>query len=343
MRKYIFIAFFSLALSLGLLSCGIHGLLSDELSESKIVEALQEALFLGSKTAAENLSTPCANMGNCTSGYLGNKQKIDLVGTTLEILLPDTIKHVLDTIDYFTDKFNALPSSILSAINTAMNLSGHLSKPSATAGPAQSASLNFSNLSGLGSRIKDTLNMGAERAAPKSVDLFRDAIFEMSFSNARSILFGNDSIAATSYLRDKTKTELQGVFGGILESCLNELHLNEFWGPVASNYNSFANAYKSAIISSGVTSTLNVYNSSLPESRKVKLPGLPYDNLGADLSGDLSKYATGRALDGLFYMVGVQESKLRADPWGTVRAVGGFITDAVGDLLGSVFSKAKEG
>jgi len=342
MRKYIFIALFSLAFSLGLLSCGIHGL-SDELSDSKIVEALQEALFLGSKTAADNLSKPCTNMGNCTSGYLGNKQKIDLLGTTLEILLPKEIGDVLNNIDSFTDKYDALPPTVRSAINTAMNLNGYLSKPSATAGSAQSASLSFSNLRGLGSRIKDTLNIGAERAAPQSVDLFKKAIFEMSFSNARNILFGDDSIAATSYLKDKTKPELQGVFSDILESCLNELHVNEFWGPIARGYNEFATAYSSAMSNSFVSSTLASYNRDKPESSKVKLPGLPYNNLGANLSHDLSEYATGRALDGLFYMVGVQESKLRADPWGTVRAVGGFITDTIGDLLGNVFSKAKEG
>jgi len=330
MRKYIFIVLFSLAFSLGLLSCGMHGLFADDLSDSKIAEALQEALFLGSKTAALNLGTSCSSGSEeCKTGYLGRVVEIDL---------PDTIGGVLSTIDSFMDEFDALPSSITSTINSVMSLNSSLLKSSA----ASDFSDLRNNLRGLGGRIKDTLNRGAERAAPKSVDLFRDAIFDMSFSDARGILFGNDSTAATSYLKKTTFLGLQGIFGGILKNCLEELELNSFWKPyIASPYNSFASAYSQAAKSSDVKYALSLYNSL--NSKQVELPSLPYPKLGEDLSGDLSKYATGKALEGLFYMVGVQEANLRADPWGTVKAVGGFITDAIGDLLGDVFSKAKEG
>jgi len=328
MCKYIFIVFFSLAFSLGLLSCGLHGLLPDELSESKIVEALQEALYLGSQTAAENLSEPCKNQGDCTTGYLGNK--------LVEIALPDTVKNVLDKIDSFTDNFDNLPAPVISAVNSFLNSNSSLLKTSVAAGSTQSISLsNLSNLRNLGSRIKETLNRGAEEAAPQSVDLFKDAIFGMSFSDARSILFGDDSIAATSYLEAATFTGLQGIFGGILKSHLDKLGLNNYWGSLASNYNSFANAYSLAEKNNGVKLALSLSGTTLPK--------LPYGNLPNDLSGELSNYATGKALGGLFYMVGVQESKLRADPWGAVKAAGKFLTDAIRDLLGDVFSKAKEG
>jgi len=325
MRKFIFIALFSLALSLGLLSCGLHGFGTDDLSDSKIVEALQEALFLGSKTAASNLGEACTTTSNCLTGYLGNE--------LVEIALPDTIKTVLDKIDAFTKEIDEITSIISKS---------PLLKSSIAAGSIEAISLpDFSKFRGLSSRIKDTLNRGAERAAPESVDMFKNAIFEMSFSDARSILFGSDNIAATSYLKQMTFTGLQGIFGGILESCLEELGLNSFWKPyIASPYNSFASSYSSA--NNSFKTAVTAYN-ALHSSSPLTLPALPYATLGEDLSGDLSKYATGRALDGLFYMVGVQESKLRADPWGTISSVGGFITDAVGDLLGSVFSKAKEG
>jgi len=305
MRKFIFIAFFSLALSLGLLSCGLHSLFADDLSDSRIVDALQEALFLGSQTAADNLSSPCANPSNggCTSGYLGNTQKIDAQGTTLEIDTPNYVKDVLGGIDSFIGK---VPT------------------------PVQPLLTSISGFHGYGDKIKKTLNEGAEQAAKEAVPLFRDAIFGMSFSDARNILFGNDNTAATSYLKDKTFPHLKELFGGKLAAMLNKLKLNSFWSPIASNYNAFAGSYKSMRANP-------VYNS-------YKFPGLPYEtDLPTDLSGYLSDYATGRALDGLFYMVGVQESKLRADPWGAVKAVSGFITDAIGDLLGDVFSKAKEG
>jgi hypothetical protein len=336
MRKFIFIAFFLLAFSFSLLSCGLHSLFPDDLSDSKIAEALQEALFLGSKTAANNLGTSsCTSdlreFGGCTTGYLGNK--------LVEIALPDTIKDVLDKIDSFTEKFNALPKEITSPIN----LSNSRSKSLTATESFQSISLNdfISSFSGLGNKIKKTLNEGAEQAAPKSVELFKDAIFRMSFSDARGILFGDVDNAATSYLKEMTFTGLQGIFGGILENCLNVLHLNSIWEPVATGYNSFANAYSSAMPS--LESAVDYYNLSRPPSSKISLPSLPYNELGKNLTGDLSEYATGKALDGLFLMVGKQESKLREDPWGTVKAVGNFITDAIGDLLGDVFSKAKEG
>jgi hypothetical protein len=305
MRKFLLIAFFSLALSLGLLSCGLHGLFTDDLSDSRIVDALQEALFLGSQTAANNLSSPCANpsSGGCTSGYLGNTQKIDALGTTLEIALPDSVKHVIGGIDSFMGN---IPSPIKSAL------------PS------------LSGFQGYGSSIKETLNKGAEQAAKEAVPLFRDAIFEMSFSDARNILFGDDNTAATSYLKEKTFPQLKESFGGKLTAMLNKLKLNSFWSPIASNYNTFATGYKSL--------------GANPAYSGINFPALPYkDGLPTDLSGYLSDYATGRALEGLFYMVGVQEAKLRADPWGAVKAVGSLITDTVGDLLVDVFGKAKEG
>jgi hypothetical protein len=313
MRKFILIAFFLLAFSLGLLSCGMHNI--DELSDSKIAEALQEALFLGSKTAADNLSTPCNGLGECATGYLGRE--------LMEIALPDTVENVLTSVNSFMDDFGGVPSIIANALN--MNSSV------------------FSSFQGLGDNIKKTLNRGAEQAAPKSIDLFKKAIFEMPFSDARNILFGNNDTAATSYLKRETFVDLQGIFGDILKNCLNALHLNSFWHPIASNYNSFATAYSSAKALPSVTNALNVYNLGRPENSKYSLPPLPYENLPEDISEHLSTYATGRALEGLFYMVGVQESKLRADPWGEVSRAVGFLTDAIGDLLGDVFSKAKEG
>jgi len=329
MRKFIFIAFFSLVFSFSLLSCGLHAL--DDLSDSKIVEALQQALVLGSKTAASNLGTPCAGSStSCATGYLGNK--------LVEIALPDTIQNVLNKIDSFTKEIDKITSVIPNS----------LLKSSADAGSIQAISLSDistlrNNLSGLGGRIKDTLNRGAERAAPQSVDLFTDAILGMSFSDARGILFGNDNTAATSYLKEATFNGLQGIFGGILKNCLEELKLNSFWKPyIANPYNSFASTYSS--YKSSLQSAVDTYNKNPFNGSKLSAaPELPYARLGEDLSGDLSKYATGKALDGLFYMVGEQESKLRADPWGAVKSVGNLVSDAVGDLLGNVFSKAKEG
>jgi hypothetical protein len=299
----------------GLFSCGLHDILPLNdygITDKKMVEALQEALVLGSRTAALNLGdSSCesnlAELGNCTKGYLGNK--------LVEIILPDTVSRVLNQINSFTNKLDALPSPVKSTLQSAVG------------------SLDFS---GYANSLKNALNRGAEQAAPASVDVFKNAIFGMSFVDAKNVLLG-DSVAATSYLHTTTYSGLQNAFGPIIKKPLDLLNPNQHWKPIADAYNSFATLY---------TNTINSYNSINPYN-KIDLSDskyrLPYSSLDTDLSESLANWATGKALDGLFLMVGKQETKLRADPWGTVKALGGFITDTVGDLLTDVFGSAKDG
>jgi hypothetical protein len=264
-----------------------------------MVEALQEALVLGSKTAASNLgdSTTCAASmraaGGCITGFLGNE--------LVEIIVPDTVKNVLDKISLFANAITAIPGLQSSAL---------------------------SGLSDYGDSIKVALNRGAEQAAPASVEVFKKAILGMSFSDAKGVLMG-DSIAATSYLKTTTYDGLQGAFASIIKQPLDLLNPNKFWKPIASAYNSFANSYSSSLDN--------------PLVSALSPPSLPYNELPEDISQYLSEYATGKALDGLFLMVGKQETALRADPWGTISSLGKFLNNGVGDLLGNVFEKAKNG
>jgi len=313
MRNLLFVGVFAVASCL--LSCSF----TEDLSAPKVVKALQEALVLGSKTAASNLGdSSCeadlSSLGECTKGYLGNK--------LVEIALPDTVANVLKKVDSFTSAFGALPSGAVALLPS--NLKSQYNA--------------ISGLGGYATSIKNALNRGAEQAAPNSIEVFKDAIFGMSFDDADKILFG-DSVAATSYLKSTTYDGLKTAFAPIIKEPLDLLQPNKYWQPLASNYNSFANSYskfKNGLSSDPFTNSL--LNSALGSSA---LPSLPYESLTEDLSSFLAEYATGKALDGLFLMVGKQESKLRADPWGTVKAVGEFITDTVGDLLGEVFSSAK--
>ena len=295
MKKFLFACSFSVVSAFGVFSCGMHDLFDGTITETKMVEALQEALVLGSKTAASNLGDSSCKMEECVTGYLGNK--------LVEIAVPDTVAQVLDKINALTNTLDALPNFVKNLMGSQYN--------------------SIFGLNKYKDSIKVALNRGAEQAAPKSVNVFKDAIFGMSISDAKGVLMG-DSIAATSYLEVKTYSGLREAFGPILKEPLKLLKLDEYWKPIASNYNSFARAY------SGISSI----HSSL---------SLPYEALPEDLSAYLADYATGKALDGLFLMVGKQETKLRADPWGTVSSLGDFMSDAVGDLLGDIFSKAKDG
>jgi hypothetical protein len=266
---------------------------SQGISEKKMVEALQQALVVGSKTAANNLGDSSCELRECATGYLGNK--------LVEIAVPDTIKNVLNKINSITTSLNSSPAGQAFLHSFGSSIEG---------------------LGKYGDSIRIALNRGAEKAAPQSVDVFQNAIFGMGFSDAKGILMGRDTTAATSYLHNATYSGLQTAFAPIIKEPLKLLNPNKFWEPIASNYNSFASSY-------------NRYGGNSIAGQ------LRYSDLPEDLSSYLSEYATGKALDGLFLMVGKQESKLRADPWGTVKDLGGFIDDTVGDLLGDVFSKAK--
>jgi len=316
MKKFLFACSFSVVSAFGLFSCGLHGMLEDNrITETKIVEALQEALVLGSKTAAFNLGDSGCSLAdvekmNCIKGYLGNE--------LVQIYLPDTIKNVLDKINSFTTAYNALPASARGILESAIGV-------------------GISNLGKYGDSIKVALNRGAEQAAPASIEVFRNAIFGMSFSDAKGMLLG-DSVAATTYLHTTTYNGLQSAFAPIIKQPLDLLNPNKFWHPIASNYNSFASSYSS--IKSSVNSNL-LLTAALGNSA---LPTLPYSSLPEDdISAYLADYATGKALDGLFKMVGKQETQLRADPWGTVGSLGDFLSDTVGDLLSDVFGQAKNG
>jgi len=316
MRKFLIVCSFGVVAAFGLFSCGQHFFEQD--LESRMVGALQEALVLGSKTAASNLGDgSCQTAKGCATGYLGNK--------LVEIIVPDTVKTVLDKINSFSNDINKLQSAV-PGLNVQSLLSAALGMPSNA----------LSGLGKYGDSIKVALNRGAEKAAPNSIDVFKDAILGMSFGDARELLLG-DSVAATTYLHNTTYDGLKVAFAPIIREPLNLLNPNKFWKPLVSEYKSFASKYSS--IKSGISSNSNL-SYALGNS---PLPSLPYTDLPDDISTYLSEYATGKALNGLFLMVGKQETQLRADPWGTVQAVGGFITDTVGDLLGDIFSKAKDG
>ncbi|MEE9615007.1 MAG: DUF4197 domain-containing protein [Thermodesulfobacteriota bacterium] len=134
-----------------------------------------------------------------------------------------------------------------------------------------------------------SMNRAAERAAPEAAAIFIGAIKEMSFEDAVKILDGDDT-AATDYFRSKTSGSIHNAFGPIVSSAMNEVGVTRY-------YKGMVDAY-----------------SSIPFTGSVLI--------------DLDKYVTDRSIDGLFYMVGEEERKIRTDPAARVT-----------DLLKSVFGK----
>jgi hypothetical protein len=131
---------------------------------------------------------------------------------------------------------------------------------------------------GYGPKIDElslSMNRAAEKAAPKAKALFWDAVKAMTFEDARQILKGSDD-AATRYFEGKTRDRLQQLFSPIVHKTMTQV---------------------------GVTRTY--------QQLYAKVNTIPYTDR---LKLDLDAYVTGKALDGLFYMVAQEEAKIRKDP-----------------------------
>jgi hypothetical protein len=131
---------------------------------------------------------------------------------------------------------------------------------------------------GYGSQVEEfsrTMNRAAERAAPEAKALFWNAIKEITFEDARTILKGKDN-EATLYFEGKTRGRLHELFMPIVHTAMEGV---------------------------GVTRKYQELHASLS-----KIPFADRLNL------DLDQYVTEKALDGLFYMVSEEERKIRKDP-----------------------------
>lgn len=119
-----------------------------------------------------------------------------------------------------------------------------------------------------------SVNRAAEDAAKQATPIFVDAITSMTIQDAIGILQGGD-FGATNYLKSKTTVALTNAFRPVIEKSLEKVNATRYWSDVFTTYNKFA-------------------------SNKI--------------NPDLSAYVTGKALDGIFYQVGLEEQKIRKDP-----------------------------
>lgn len=119
------------------------------------------------------------------------------------------------------------------------------------------------------------MNRAAERAAPEAADYFVGAIKEMTLQDGQKILNGGNT-AATDYFKSKTSDKIYAAFRPIVSRSMDDVGA--------------ARAYKNMMSS---------YNS---------VPFVKTESL------DLDNYVTDKAMEGLFYMVGQEEKKIRTNP-----------------------------
>ncbi|MCS6807070.1 MAG: DUF4197 domain-containing protein [Acidobacteriota bacterium] len=120
-----------------------------------------------------------------------------------------------------------------------------------------------------------SMNRAAEQAAPRAKSIFWDAIKQMTFEDARAILNGPET-AATDYFRRKTTPHLISAFKPIVQQAMNDVGVTR--------------RYKEVL------------------GRSQNIPFVKTEPF------DLDQYVVEKSLDGLFYVLGEEERKIRRDP-----------------------------
>lgn len=130
--------------------------------------------------------------------------------------------------------------------------------------------------------LETSLNRAAEAAVPEAKPLLVDAVKAMSVQDAQQILKGGET-SVTDFFAGKTREPLGLKFLPIVTTATEKVDLVAKYNAVASKASGF---------------------------------GL----LSAE-QANLQQYVTGRALDGLYKMIGEEEKKIRQDPVATGSAI----------------------
>jgi len=130
---------------------------------------------------------------------------------------------------------------------------------------------------GLGSlcdNLIQSLNRAAESAVNEAAPVFVSALSQLTIRDATNILLSGQQDAATQFFKRTTTNELAKRFSPIVEGALGKHNVAQYWNAVVSRYNQ-----------------------------------IPLVN--EKIETDLTKYVTGKAIDGLFHQVAREELKIR--------------------------------
>ena len=118
------------------------------------------------------------------------------------------------------------------------------------------------------------INRAAEDAVKEATPIFVDAVKQMTFTDAKNILLGNDS-SATTYLQNTTSTALYAKFNPVIKNSYTKVGADKIWSQIITKYN------------------------SIPLVTKV--------------NPDLTDYTTNKAMEGVFKMIAVEEKDIRTN------------------------------
>ena len=181
----------------------------------------------------------------------------------------------------------ALEKGALAAVALLGKTDGFLGNPKVRIplpGYLEDASKLLKNF-GQGKRIDElvtAINRAAEAAVPMGKDLLVRAVRSMNVNDAKAILQGGET-SVTRFFAEKTRIPLGLTFLPVVTQATEKVGL-------ANKYNEFAG----------------------------KAAGF---GLVKKEDANLQQYVTGKALDGLYLIIGEEEKKIRQDPVGTGSAI----------------------
>ena len=133
-------------------------------------------------------------------------------------------------------------------------------------------------VAGMGPQVDSfvkSMNAAAEEAAPAAKAILLDALKAMTFSDAKGIVLGGHT-AGTEYFKRTTTEQIEAAFRPIVERAMAKV---------------------------GVTQQFQELMSRAPKIPFFKTPDV-----------DVNQYVLDKATDGLFVVMGEEETKIRTDP-----------------------------
>ncbi len=134
---------------------------------------------------------------------------------------------------------------------------------------------------GQGKRVDElinAMNRGAEQAIPMAKTLLVSTVKNMNVTDAKNILTGGDT-SVTQFFTEKTRDPLNTQFLPIVTKATEKVQLADKYNSMAGKAMSFGLVKKE--------------------------------------DANIQQYVTGKALDGLYFVIGEEEKKIRQDPVGT--------------------------
>lgn len=118
------------------------------------------------------------------------------------------------------------------------------------------------------------LNRAAEDAVKEATPIFVSSIKNMTITDAKSILMGNEN-SATTYLQKSTTTALYDKFSPVVQTSLGKVGADLIWASIIKRYNT-----------------------------------IPFVKT---INPDITDYVTNKSLDGVFKMITVEEKNIRTN------------------------------